>query len=335
MKNSLVIAESHLPDVTVVVPCYNAERWIGRAIDTALSQKHVSVEVIVVDDGSTDRSFEVIRSYGDRIQFVTGPNRGGCVARNVGLKMTSAPYVMFLDADDFLEGPILLSMIEALTSEKADFCIGDVVNDGEKRQASHRRRPDVGSWHSFIIDWMTGAFIPPCGVLWSTAYVRELGGWNEVLSLNQDGDIILRAAAAQARIVRAKSGHAVYWHHDSETRISNNMTSEKLDDNILVYIQLVDRLRESMLFDPTLQKALSQGLHSLERSACKKGFGEERKRIRDYRLANGWPRFEGNLMHRISCHILGLRGKERLSYGLHRLVRILFANRRKNNETRA
>ena len=56
-----------VPDISVVIPCYNAGKWVGRAIESALSQEGVSVEVIVVDDGSTDDSLDVIRAYGDRI----------------------------------------------------------------------------------------------------------------------------------------------------------------------------------------------------------------------------------------------------------------------------
>ena len=65
-------------DVTVVIPCYNAERWVGRAIQSALDQEGVAVEVIVVDDGSTDASLDVIKSFGDRVSCQTGPNHGAC-----------------------------------------------------------------------------------------------------------------------------------------------------------------------------------------------------------------------------------------------------------------
>ncbi len=68
--------------VSILIPCYNAERWIAQAIESALSQTWVDKEVIVVDDGSTDRSLDVIRSFGDRIRSEAGTHRGGNGTRN-------------------------------------------------------------------------------------------------------------------------------------------------------------------------------------------------------------------------------------------------------------
>jgi glycosyltransferase involved in cell wall biosynthesis len=69
------------PFVSILIPCYNAERWIAQAIESALAQTSLDKEIIVVDDGSTDRSLNVIRSFNSRILWETGPNRGGNARR--------------------------------------------------------------------------------------------------------------------------------------------------------------------------------------------------------------------------------------------------------------
>ena len=88
--------------VSILIPCYNAERWIRQAIESALAQTWREKEVIVVDDGSTDGSLEGIESFGDCIHWETGPNRGGNVARNRLLDLASADWLQYLDADDYL-----------------------------------------------------------------------------------------------------------------------------------------------------------------------------------------------------------------------------------------
>jgi glycosyltransferase involved in cell wall biosynthesis len=95
-------SEAAYPLVSVIIPCFNAERWVAAAIDSALAQTHRNIEVIVIDDGSTDGSLDVIKNYRNRIRWETGPNRGGCAARNRGVELAIGDYLQFLDADDLL-----------------------------------------------------------------------------------------------------------------------------------------------------------------------------------------------------------------------------------------
>ncbi len=96
------------PLISVVIPCYKAEKHIARAIDSALAQPHVDVEIIVIEDGVFDDTKSIVSLYGDKVKFLSfKQNRGASVARNVGLEEVSSEYVMFLDADDFLEGELL------------------------------------------------------------------------------------------------------------------------------------------------------------------------------------------------------------------------------------
>ena len=100
------------PFVSILIPCYNAERWVAQAIDSALSQTWPNKEVIVVDDGSADRSLDVVRSFGDRIRWETGPNRGGSAARNRLLELATGEWLQYLDADDCLLPEKTASQVE-------------------------------------------------------------------------------------------------------------------------------------------------------------------------------------------------------------------------------
>jgi glycosyltransferase involved in cell wall biosynthesis len=108
------------PDVAVVMPCYNGERFLREAIDSVLGQSYASRELIVVDDGSVDASPEILRGYGDAIRVIRQANQGRPRARNAGLAAAAAPYVAFLDCDDYWAPTFLERMVEAIDREGAD-----------------------------------------------------------------------------------------------------------------------------------------------------------------------------------------------------------------------
>lgn len=98
---------------SVCILCFNYERFVGRAIDSALAQRGADVEVVVVDDGSTDGSRSVIESYGSRLQLVSKANGGQASAMNAGLAASTAQFVVFLDADDELYPDAVAAALDA------------------------------------------------------------------------------------------------------------------------------------------------------------------------------------------------------------------------------
>ncbi len=106
--------------VSVIIPIYNAREYVGLAIESAIDQTLREIEIICVDDGSTDHSLQVIKQYADqdpRIRIVTENNAGVAIARNNGLRRARGEYIAFLDADDFMESPTL-ERLYALAKEK-------------------------------------------------------------------------------------------------------------------------------------------------------------------------------------------------------------------------
>ncbi len=103
--------------VSIIIPCYNAERWLNEAIDSCLAQTYRPIEIIVIDDGYTDGSLEIIKSYGDRITYKTGPNKGGNHARNLGFSLCKGSYIQFLDADDYIRPTKLERQVQYLRAD--------------------------------------------------------------------------------------------------------------------------------------------------------------------------------------------------------------------------
>jgi len=94
------MGESSSPTVSVVIPAYNAAPWIAETLDSVLAQTFLDFEVIVVDDGSSDKTPEVVAGYGSRVRYLRKENGGAASARNVGIRAARGSYIAFVDADD-------------------------------------------------------------------------------------------------------------------------------------------------------------------------------------------------------------------------------------------
>ena len=101
--------------VTVIIPNYNYAKYVAEAIDSVLSQSYKNCELIVVNNGSTDDSLDILREYGDRIRVIDQPNLGQSGARNSGLRHARGDFIAFLDADDSWEKNKIEKQISLLT----------------------------------------------------------------------------------------------------------------------------------------------------------------------------------------------------------------------------
>lgn len=103
--------------VSVIVPVHNGERFVTEALQSILGQDYQPLEVIVVDDGSTDRTLEIVGKYAERVIRVSQPQAGPSAARNHGLKLAAGDFVAFLDADDWWPADALCRLIAPLLSD--------------------------------------------------------------------------------------------------------------------------------------------------------------------------------------------------------------------------
>ena len=209
------------PRVGVIIPCYNSERWIAHAIQSLLDQNYPKLDIIVVDDGSTDNSLEIIKSFGDKIRWETGPNRGACAARNRGIALTKAPFLVFLDADDYVEGDLLRGLVEIARRDQVDLVFAPFCFEAENGYRSRDIFLNFTDAESLISAWLCGFFVPPCAVFWRANIFRRIDPWNLSIPRNQDGELVLRALCSGARFSASTKGRGVYYCHNSPNRISS------------------------------------------------------------------------------------------------------------------
>src|SRR5258708_3011686 len=127
-----------LPSVTVLIPTYNYGRFVADAVESALRQRHAPLEIIVVDDGSTDNTFELLAPYAEPIRYSWRTNPGLSHARNTGIRAANGEWIAFLDADDtWHEDKLLLQMQCAVAHPQV--CIIGALEHKFARNPRHER----------------------------------------------------------------------------------------------------------------------------------------------------------------------------------------------------
>lgn len=212
------------PTVSVIIPVYNRASTIRRAIESVLSQTHQSFEIIVVDDGSTDGTAEVVGAIADqRVTLIRHDRRrGGSAARNTGIRAGSAPFVAFLDSDDEWLAPKLERQLEIFERSGEDLALVYtgaqwLYPDGTVDNVFARRYADPGR-RLLTVNIIGETSV---GMVRRTA-MNEIGGFDESLPSSQDMDVWLRlcerfkAGVVAEPLVRVTKG-------DDKGRISNNV----------------------------------------------------------------------------------------------------------------
>ena len=125
------------PRLSVIVPVYNVETYLAECLGSLVGQSLTSMEIIIVDDGSTDHSMSIVAEFAeqdDRFVVLTQPNRGPGAARNLGIAAARAPYITFLDSDDTIPRTAYAQMVATLDETGSDFVLGAVrrVRNGRR-----------------------------------------------------------------------------------------------------------------------------------------------------------------------------------------------------------
>ncbi len=214
-----ISAHSRAPLVSVVIPAYNCARFIGDALDSVFRQNYPALDVLVVDDGSTDETCDVVTGYGSAVTLIKQRNSGAAVARNEGLRRARGKYVALLDADDlWLPGKLRLQ-IEHLEHHADVAMCCTLWHLLYPDAAGHYHIEDVAAPESAPIDpkctgWIYRELLLDCEVWTSTVVMRRelterVGGFDVELRRGQDYDYWLRASRL-TRIDRLAAPLALY-----------------------------------------------------------------------------------------------------------------------------
>jgi glycosyltransferase involved in cell wall biosynthesis len=184
-------------EVAVVVPCYNVERYLQRALDSALAQTFTDFHIYAVNDNSTDRTLAVLEANAHRCSFVSQPHSGPAAARNRAIVMSQSPFIAFLDADDEWLPTKLARQIKLL---KEDPTLGLVCCLSQVSEPGHETASAFAADGIPLSGKLFRHLVRSCFVFTPTVVVRrscllDVGLFNEALRVSEDFNLWLRIAA--------------------------------------------------------------------------------------------------------------------------------------------
>jgi len=180
------------PLISICIPAYNAEKYINQTMDCLLNQTYRNLELIVVDDGSTDKTLSILKSYSDtRLAVLQNPRKNAASARNHSFLNSAGKYIVFFDADDWIPNDFIECQLKCIKSEN-DIVAANWGRFYRDDLSSFKSDPNVMqvnlTYEEWILAyWNTAAHITPPGRLFfSRKLVEQTPLWDESLTLNDD-----------------------------------------------------------------------------------------------------------------------------------------------------
>lgn len=225
------------PLVSILIPAYNAEEWIAATIRSALAQTWDQKEIVVVDDGSTDRTFEVARRFeANGVRVFRQANQGAAAARNTAFSLSRGDYIQWLDADDLLCRHKVAKQMEVLkrSGPKTKMLASSPWGTFMYRPQRAKFVPnalwcDLSSVEFLIRKLQHRVFMQTSVWLVSRELTEAAGPWDNTLAYDDDGEYFCRVLLKSTG-VRFVPGTAVYYRSVGATRVSHiGHSTRKLD----------------------------------------------------------------------------------------------------------
>ena len=232
------------PLVSIVIPAYNAENTIAYTLKSAMDQTWQRKEIIVIDDGSTDRTVEIVRRFAFKeVSLVSTANQGLSGAINSALRLCQGDYIQELDADDLLAPEKIERQLAALREDDSKRVLLSSPWAFFFHRTRHTRFTPNSLWQDLSpVEWLLrkmGENLHMQNATWlvSRELVEAAGPWDESLHYDQDGEYFLRVLLASEG-TRFVPGTGIFYRLSGLNRISYIGNSRKKQDSLLVSIKL-------------------------------------------------------------------------------------------------
>lgn len=215
------------PLVSILIPCYNAQAWLAETIESALAQTWSNKEIIIVDDGSKDRSLAIAKEFEPRgVKVIAQQNIGASAARNRAFQAAQGDFIQYLDADDLLAPDKIKRQVQLLVGENSDYVAAGEWARFYKTPSEALFTPqplwaDMSPVEWLVCTWEGNLMMHPAAWLIPRQIAERAGFWHESLSLNDDGEYFCRVILASAG-VRFCWGARTYYRSGNSSSLSGS-----------------------------------------------------------------------------------------------------------------
>lgn len=232
-----IVAMADIDKVSVIVPVYNGQETVEKCIDSILAQTYPNVEIIIINDGSSDKTEETVKrlySDNDKVHLISQTNLGVSAARNRGLEHSNAKYVAFVDCDDYIEPFMIEKMVDAIRGNELSMCgyhWGNRIVNGVCINCDTRMALD------YIV--ANGVYK---GFLWNKLFMLDRIKNNKIKfdsSIHMCEDLIFCIEYIQVISTVAMIPDPLYHYVDNETNMSNSALSEKRVSVLAAYDKML------------------------------------------------------------------------------------------------
>jgi len=234
--------------ISVIIPCFNSEEYVGRAIESVLNQTYKDYEIILVDNNSTDNTYCVLQNYKkkyhDLVQVFKEDKSGAPAARNKGLQEAKGEWLQFLDSDDELLPYKLKDQMEIAQNTKADIIVGEsymckVVDD--KTEVTTRQVVTDNIWEGLL----TSRLGSTTSNLWRRHAIISVGGWNEAKTSSQEYELMFRMLQKNDKVDFSSVVQSIVHVRPTSLHKSNDKKRlvQILDNNVNLRLQIKQYLK--------------------------------------------------------------------------------------------
>lgn len=253
--------------ISVIIPCFNSEEYIARAIESVLNQTFRGYEIILVNNNSTDNTINILHEYSQKnpeiIRVFQEYKKGAPAARNKGLSQANGEWIQFLDADDELLPSKLSDQIAVADNSKADIIIGNCYLYKTSKGKTEKKLRDIET-----NDVWKGLILSKLGItsanLWRREAVLAAGGWNETRSSSQEYDLLFRVLKNNDTISFCSAPLTIIHVRENSVHksIDKNRFIDILDNNVKLRIEIKKYLKSKGLLSKQIGYIIDTYIYS-------------------------------------------------------------------------